>query len=88
MMQKNNGLKPMGKAEPINVGGADGRFVMLQSASPFAGENGQAQVERDWLVAVPQRDGAVILMIFIAPEAHFSQLKPAFDAMLKSIQFK
>jgi len=88
MMQKNNGLKPMGNPQPINVAGAEGRFVMLQSPSPFPGEDGSAQPERDWLVTVPQCDGAVIFMIFIAPEAHFPQFKPAFDAMLKSIQFK
>jgi hypothetical protein len=39
-------------------------------------------------VTVPQRDGSVIFMIFITPEAQAAQFKPTFDAMLKSIQFR
>jgi len=56
------------KAEPITVGGLEGRSIMLQSPSPFPDSKGQPQQERDWLITVPQRDGAVIYMIFVAPE--------------------
>jgi beta-barrel assembly-enhancing protease len=87
VMQKNNGLQQVSKAAPITVGGIEGRSVVLQSASPFPDAKGQAQQERDWLITVPQRDGALIFMMFIAPEADFSHLQPAYEAMLKSMQF-
>jgi hypothetical protein len=57
---------------------------------PFAvpDANGEPQKEPDWLVTVPRRDGAVIFMIFVAPESDFARFQPAFEAMLKSAQFK
>jgi hypothetical protein len=60
----------------------------LQSTSPFPDANGQPQQEHDWLITIPQRNGALIFMIFVAPEADFPQLQPAYQAMLKSMQFK
>jgi Zn-dependent protease with chaperone function len=88
VMQQNNGLQPVNKAQPITVGGIEGRSVMLQSPSPFPDANGQPQQERDWLITVPQRDGALIYMIFVAPEADFAHLQPTYEAMLKSVQFR
>ncbi len=52
-MQQNNGLEPLGRAQPITVAGVEGRSIMLKSTSPFQGRNGQPQQERDWLVTVP-----------------------------------
>jgi hypothetical protein len=59
---------------------------MSQSHSPFPAANGQSQTERDWLVTLPQRDGSVIFMVFIAHESDFARLQPTYDAMLKSVQ--
>jgi Zn-dependent protease with chaperone function len=87
-LQKDSGLRPAGKPQPMTVGGIEGRSVMLQSTSPFPDANGEPQQERDWLITVPQRNGALIFMIFIAPEADFARLQPAYDVMLKSIQFR
>jgi hypothetical protein len=87
-MQQNDGLKPLGNAQAVAVGNVQGRSVMFQSTTPFPGANGQPQPERDWLVAVPQRDGSVIFMIFIAPQSEFAQFAPAYEAMLKSVQIQ
>jgi Zn-dependent protease with chaperone function len=87
-IQESNELEPAGNPEPITVGGIEGRSTFLRSPSPFPNANGQPQLERDWLVTVPQSDGSMIFMIFVAPEADFEQLKPTYDAMLKSIQFR
>jgi len=87
-MQQNNGLKPLGNAQAITVGKVQGRSVMFESASPLPGANGQPQPERDWLVAVPQRDGSAIFMIFVAPESEFARLQPTYEAMLASIQLR
>lgn len=87
-MQGSNQFQPLGKTTLVTVGGQQGRSAMFQSESPFPASNGQPQKERDWLVTVPQRNGSVIFMVFVAPEANFSRLKPTYDAMLKSIQFR
>jgi Zn-dependent protease with chaperone function len=87
-MQQNNGLEPLGNAQPITVGGVEGRSAMFQSPSPVPAGNGQAQLERDWLVTVPQRDGSVIFMVFVAPQSEFAHFQPTYEAMLKSVQLQ
>ncbi|HMK31452.1 MAG TPA: M48 family metallopeptidase [Terriglobales bacterium] len=86
-MQQNDGLQPVGEAQPITVGGVQGRSVTLQSTSPFPAANGHPQKERDWLVTVPQPNGFVIFLVFVAPESHFDRFRPTYEAMLKSMQF-
>jgi Zn-dependent protease with chaperone function len=86
-LQRTHGVKPVSKAEPIGVGGAQGRSVMMQSASPFPAANGQQQLERDWLVEVPQPHNAVFFFVFVAPQSEFDRFKPTYEAMLKSVQF-
>jgi Zn-dependent protease with chaperone function len=85
---QNNEMEQVGKPEALTVGGKEARATILRSPSPFPNANGDAQPERDWLVTVPQADGSMIFMIFIAPEADFATLQPTYDAMLKSIQFR
>jgi beta-barrel assembly-enhancing protease len=86
-MGQNETLQPVGDAQPITVAGIQGRSVNLESISPFPAENGRPQKERDWLVTVPQRDGSVIFMVFVAPQSHFDRFQPTYQAMLKSLQF-
>ena len=87
-MQQSNELEPQGNPEAITVGGKEGRATVLHSPSPFPDAKGQPQPERDWLVTVPQSDGSLIFMIFIAPESDFGSLQPTYEAMLKSVQFR
>lgn len=87
-IQERNEMEQLSKPEPITVGGIEGRSTFLQSPSPFPDAVGQPQKERDWLVTVQRTDGAIIFMIFLAPESGFAQFQPAFEAMLKSAQFK
>jgi predicted Zn-dependent protease len=86
-LQRSQGVKPLGKAESIDVNGHQGRSVMMQSTSPFPSANGQQQLERDWLVAVPQSTDAVVFFVFVAPQSEFSHFQPTYEAMLKSLQF-
>jgi hypothetical protein len=86
-MQENNGLRSVGNAQPISVAGIQGRSLRLQSTSPFPSANGQPQVERNWLVIVPQQDGAVAFMIFVAPQSDFARFQPTYGAILNSAQF-
>ena len=86
-MEQNEALRQVGEAQPITVGGIDGCSVTLQSVSPILGASGNSQTERDWLVTVPQRDGSVIFMVFVAPHSQFERFQPTYEAMLKSVQF-
>jgi predicted Zn-dependent protease len=87
-IQQSNEMEQLGNPEAITVGGKEGRSTFLRSPSPFPDANGQSQPERDWLVTIPQSDGSLIFMIFIAPQADFGQLQPTYEAMLKSVQFR
>jgi Zn-dependent protease with chaperone function len=87
-MQQSSHLQVMNSSQRITVGGIEGRSVVLRSSSPFADSGGKPEQERDWLVTVPQRDGSLIFMIFIAPEPDFGRFQPAYEAMLKSMQFR
>jgi hypothetical protein len=86
-MEQNETLQQEGNAKPISVAGVEGRSVILHSVSPFPAANGQRQRERDWLVTVPQRDGSVIFMIFVAPHSEFDRFEPTYEAMLVSVKF-
>jgi len=86
-MEHSGGIKAAGKPQALTINGVPGRAVVMQSQSPFRNPSGQPQTERDWLVTVPQRDGTVIFMVFVAPEAEFSLFQPTYEAMLKSVQF-
>jgi beta-barrel assembly-enhancing protease len=87
-IQESNELEQLGAPEPLTVGGAEGRSTFLRSPSPFPDANGQTQLERDWLVTVPMRDGSMIFMIFVAPQVDFDRLQPTYQAMVKSVQFR
>lgn len=87
-IQQNNELEQLGSPQPTTVGNIEGRSTFLRSPSPFPDANGQNQAERDWLITVPQRDGSMIFMIFVAPQTDFERLQPTFEAMLKSVQFR
>ena len=86
-LEQNEALQPAGNAQPVTVAGIEGRSVILHSISPFLTSNGQSQRERDWLITVPQPDGSVIFMIFVAPQSQFDRFQPTYDAMLKSVRF-
>jgi len=86
-LQRSQGAKPLNKAESIDVNGHLGRSVMMQSTSPFPSADGRQQLERDWLVTVPQSTGAVVFFVFVAPQSEFDRFQPAYQAMLKSLQF-
>ena len=81
------GLRPPGNAQPISVGGVQGRSIAMQSMSPFPDANGRQQKERDWLVTVPRPDGSVLYFVFVAPQSEFDRFRPTYESMLKSAQF-
>ena len=86
LQQQNPGMRQAGNIQKIRVNGVLGRSVDLLGQSPLAGPNGQPLQERDWLVTLPNNDGAGFSLIFVAPENDFSRLRPTFEQMLKSFR--
>ncbi len=82
-----SGLRTVGRTTAVTVAGVRGRSVNMESTSPIADANGQSQKERDHLITIPRQDGAVIYMVFVAPERDFDRLRPTFERMLSSVQF-
>jgi Zn-dependent protease with chaperone function len=82
--QSNPGLRARGSPQPVRVNGIEGRSVDLTGESPIE-QNGHPEPEHDWLVALPRPDGAVVYAVFIAPERDFSQLRPTYESMLRSL---
>jgi beta-barrel assembly-enhancing protease len=86
-LQSNGDLQPIGDPQQISVNGAEGRSLMMESTSPFAGDNGGPQKERDWLVTAGQPDGSVVFFVFVSPQQDFRHLQPTFESMLRSVRF-
>jgi len=82
LQQSNPGLKAISNSD-ITVNGVKGKSVDLAGNSPI-----QGQRERDWLVALPRRDGSLVYAVFIAPDKDFPQLRPTYERMLKSWKIK
>ncbi len=84
-LQQQNQLQPASDINRISVNGMEGRSVYLRGQSPVQ-RNGQPVPERDWLVTVPNPQGGLLYLIFVAPEPDFNQLRPTYERMLNSLQ--
>ena len=80
-------MKQVGNIQPMTVGGISGGSAELETVSPMPGADGKPQSERDWLVALPRGRGDAIFLVSVAPLAHFDQLRPTFERMLRSLVF-
>jgi hypothetical protein len=87
IQQENPGTQAQGQPTSIEAGGTQGRSVYLTGQSPVQ-QNGKPASERDWLVAVPNRTGGLMYLVFVAPEHDFNQLRPTFERMLNSLQVR
>ncbi len=81
LQQVNPALQVAGNARNVQVQGSPGMIVNLAGRSPYGGP------ERNVLLTVVRPEG-LFYMVFVAPEQGFNQLEPAFEEMLRSIQFR
>ncbi len=88
LRQSNADMKQVGNDEDIRVAGVKAKSVDLIATSPVQDASGHAQRERDWLVAVPGRNGNLTYLVFIAPDADFNTLRPTFEQMLRTLRVK
>ncbi|HWR13723.1 MAG TPA: M48 family metallopeptidase [Terriglobales bacterium] len=87
MQQANPQLQVARRPQGVQVGGTEGIAVDMVSPSPVTSQ-GQTLAERDMLVTVPRGDGTYYYMIFIAPQAQFQDLSPAYEEMLRSFRMR
>jgi hypothetical protein len=80
-------MKQVGQIQGVTVNGNSAGSVELETVSPMVGADGKPQPERDWLVVVP-RGGNAIFFVFVSPLANAGQLRPSFQRMLSSVQFR
>ncbi|HYN15762.1 MAG TPA: M48 family metallopeptidase [Terriglobales bacterium] len=85
--QSNSGLRANGRPQPVRVNGVQGRSLDLMGESPI-GQDGKPAPEHDWLVVLPRPGGGVFYAVFIAPERDFSELRPTFENMLRSLHLR
>jgi Zn-dependent protease with chaperone function len=76
-------LQP-GAAGDVIVNNVRGRSVEAINTSGGTGAN----AEHDWLVALPQSDGSLRYVVFVAPEADFNKLRPTFEQVLRSLKLQ
>ena len=88
LKQSNPDLRAIGNDENIRVNGVSGKSLDLLGTSPIKDSQGQPTKERDWLVTFKRGDGSLLYLVFIAPDKDFSDLRPTYEKMLKSIQVK
>jgi beta-barrel assembly-enhancing protease len=84
LQQSNPGLRAHGGPQPVRVNGVEARSVDLSGESPIE-QDGKPAAEHDWLVVLPRPQGGMLSVVFIAPERDFSQLRPAYESMLRSL---
>lgn len=88
LKQSNPDLKLIGRDEDIRVNGVAGKSSDLVGSSPIKDAQGNATRERDWLLTFPRRDGSLLYVVFISPDAQFGKLRPTFEQMLRSLRMK
>jgi predicted Zn-dependent protease len=84
-LEQSSQVQPAGSVSSISVNGMDGRSVELKGESPVQ-RNGKPAPERDWLVTLPDPQGGILYLIFVAPESDFNRLRPTFEKMLNSVR--
>ena len=89
LRQGNPDLRQVGTDQNIKVNGAAAKSVDLVGVSPLRDGQGKAERERDWLIALPTRDGRQILyVVFVAPDQDSAKLRGTFESMLRSLRLR
>ncbi len=87
LRQSNPDLKAIGNPENARVNGVPAKSLELVGTSPVS-KNGQAQKERDWLIALRRQDGTLLYVVFISPDRDYGSLRPTFEQMARSLKLK
>jgi hypothetical protein len=88
LKQSNPNMRTTSREENLTVNGAPAKSIMMMGTSPLQDQQGRAAKERDWLVTVRRNDGTILYLVFIAPDQEFTQLRPDFEQMLRTLRLK
>ena len=80
LKQQNPQLQP-GAGADVTVNQVRGRALQMTNTGAAGGG-----AEHDWLVALPETAGTLRYVVFVAPEADFSALRPTFERMLRTLK--
>jgi hypothetical protein len=87
-LQQNNPDVQVQGVQQSQVNGLPAMTVGMLSPSPIADQNGRPVAEQDTLVTVQRPDGAIIFLVFVAPQQDMQALSPTYSQMLQSLQLR
>jgi hypothetical protein len=62
--------------------------VGMLSPSPIVDQSGRPVAEQDTMVTVQRPDGAIIFLVFVAPQQDMPALSQTYNQMLQSLQLR
>ena len=80
IVQQNPQMKP-GPVADVIVNQVHGRSLEATNSGGAGGGT-----ERDWIVAVPEPQGTLRYVVFVAPDTDFDALRPTFERMLQTLK--
>jgi beta-barrel assembly-enhancing protease len=78
----NPDLRPAGNTVDLTVSGKPAKSLELLGTSAVT-ENNKPIPERVRLVALPAKEKSILYLVFVAPDADFDALRPAFDRITR-----
>ncbi len=87
-LQQNNPDVQVQGVQQSQVNGLPAMTVGMLSPSPIADQTGRPVAEQDTLVTVQRPDGAIIFLVFVAPQQDMEALSPTYRQMLQTLQLR
>ena len=87
-LQRNNPDVQVQGVQQATVNGLPAMTVGMISPSPLSDGSGRPVAEQDTLVTVQRPDGAIIFLVFVAPQQDMPALNQTYSQMLQSLQLR
>jgi hypothetical protein len=85
-LQQQNQNVQIQDAQRISVNGMPAMSVTMISPSPLSDGSGRPVPEQDSLITVQRQDGAIIFLVFVAPQQDMAALNGTYQRMLQSLR--
>ena len=83
IMKQDPNMQQVDSDDDVIVNKISGRTAEFLTKSPLS-TTSQTVQERDWLVALPQANGNLTYVVFVAPDKQFETLRPVFESILRT----
>jgi predicted Zn-dependent protease len=87
-LQQNNPDVQVQGVQQTSVNGLRAITVGMLSPSPIVDQSGRPVAEQDTMVTVQRPDGAIIFLVFVAPQQDMPALSQTYNQMLQSLQLR